>query len=92
MLDLKACRFVPEPAPEGLPTFTHGAIRVPGAGGGAAAGVVTLPVRAHGRDLGHFVLVFPAPTVGVGIPTDTRHAALALADQLGVALLRYRRP
>jgi hypothetical protein len=51
---------------------------------------VALPVRAHGRDLGHFVLVFPTESFGLGAPIDTKHAAVALADQLGLALLRYR--
>jgi hypothetical protein len=92
LLDLKACRYVPTPVPDGLPIFTHGAIRVPSDGGDTTRSMVGLPVRAHGRDLGHFVLVFPTPTVGVAISSDTRHAAVALADQLGMALLRYRRP
>ena len=93
LLDLKACRYVPAPVPDGLPTFTHGAIRMPSGGGDTTTrGMVALPVRAHGRDLGHFVLVFPTPTIGVAISSDTRHAAVALADQLGMALLRYRRP
>ncbi|MGH9217453.1 MAG: DUF4118 domain-containing protein, partial [Acidimicrobiales bacterium] len=30
LLDLKVCRYVPEPPPESLPVFTHDAIRVPG--------------------------------------------------------------
>jgi hypothetical protein len=49
-------------------------------------------VRAHGRDLGHFLLVFPTPSFGLGTSTDAKHAAVALADQLGMALLRYQRP
>jgi hypothetical protein len=50
---------------------------------------VALPVRAHGRDLGHFLLVFPHRTAGMSMTVDRRHAAVALADQLGMALLRY---
>lgn len=93
ILDLKACRFVPAPVPEDLPVFTHTAILVPGVeSAGAPHGAVALPVRAHGRDLGHFLLVFPTPSFGIGIPTDVKHTAVALADQLGMAMLRYQRP
>ena len=58
----------------------------------APEGAVALPVRAHGRELGHFVLTFARPTYGVSVPPDAKHAAVALADQLGMALLRFRRP
>ena len=76
-----------------MPIFTHGAIRVPGVKSeDAPPGAAALPVRAHGRDLGHFVLVFPTPSFGIGTSMDAKHAAVALADQLGVALLRYQRP
>jgi hypothetical protein len=93
ILDLKVCRYVSTPVPEDLPVFTHTAIVVPSVESeNAPHGAVALPVRAHGRDLGHFLLVFPTPTFGIGIPSDVKHAAVALADQLGVALLRYQRP
>jgi K+-sensing histidine kinase KdpD len=93
ILDLKACRYAPGPIPENLPVFTHTAIVVPGAEDSATPrGAVGLPVRAHGRDLGHFVLVFPDPSYGVRVTLDVKHAAVALADQLGVALLRHQRP
>ena len=93
LLGLKVCRFVPEPPPEDLPVFTHGAVRVPGIPRlEAPPNAATLPVRAHGRDLGHFLLVFPTPTAYLATPIDAKHAATALADQLGMALLRYQRP
>lgn len=93
LLRLKACRFVPEPPPEDLPVFTHGAIRVPGIPRQQAPpNAAALPVRAHGRDLGHFLLVFPTPSAYVATSIDAKHAATALADQLGMALLRYQRP
>jgi Domain of unknown function (DUF4118) len=93
LLDLKACRYIPAPTPEDLPVFTHDAIRVPGAfSDDAPRAAVALPVRAHGRDLGHFLLVFPTESFGLRATVDTKHAAVALADQLGLALLRYRRP
>jgi Domain of unknown function (DUF4118) len=93
LLDLKACRFVPTPPPEDLPIFTHGSISVPGVTSeDAPPGAAALPVRAHGRDLGHFLLVFPTASFGIGTSTDAKHAAVAVADQLGMALLRYQRP
>jgi len=93
LLRLDDCRYVPGPVPDDLPVFTHTAIVVPGAESAyAPEGALGLPVRAHGLDLGHFMLVFPTPTYGVRVPPDTKHAAVALADQLGMALLRYRRP
>jgi Domain of unknown function (DUF4118) len=93
ILDLEGCTFVPTPPPEDIPVFTHGAISVPsGVGDSAPAGSAALPVRAHGRDLGHFLLVFPRRSIGLGASIDARHAATAVADQLGMALLRHRRP
>jgi hypothetical protein len=93
ILDLEACTFVPTPPPEDVPVFTHGAISVPSqVTDRAPAGAAALPVRAHGRDLGHFLLVFPGQSFGIGVSIDAKHAATAVADQLGVALLRYRRP
>jgi K+-sensing histidine kinase KdpD len=93
LLDLKVCRYVPEPPPETLPVFTHDAIRVPSdVDRYGPRTAVALPVRAHGQDLGHFVLVFPTESFGLGTSIDAKHAAVAVADQLGMALLRYRRP
>jgi K+-sensing histidine kinase KdpD len=92
LLHLKVCRYVPEPPPETLPIFTHDAIRVPSdMDRDAPRAAVALPVRAHGQDLGHFLLVFPTESFGLGAPIDVKHAAVAVADQLGMALLRYRR-
>ena len=93
LLDLKVCRYIPEPPPETLPVFTHDAIRVPSdIDNDAPRSAVALPVRAHGQDLGHFLLVFPTESFGLGASVDVKHAAVAVADQLGMALLRYRRP
>ncbi|HKE75660.1 MAG TPA: DUF4118 domain-containing protein [Acidimicrobiales bacterium] len=93
LLGLTACRYVPTAAPEDLPIFTHGSISVPGVlNDRVPEGAAALPVRAHGRDLGHFLLVFPTSSFGVDTPIDDKHAAVALADQLGLALLRFQRP
>jgi hypothetical protein len=72
--------------------LTHWGAAIPGDRQPRAHNVVALPVRAHGRDLGHFRLVFPQPTSGMGGSADARHDAIALADQLGMALLRFDRP
>jgi hypothetical protein len=73
--------------------LTHGAISVPGViVHNTPPGAAALPVRAHGRDLGHFVLVFASGSYGISASVDAKHAATAVADQLGMALLRYRRP
>ena len=83
-------RFDRAPAPATMPLLTHWGARVPS---GATSGArVALPVRAHGRDLGHFVITLPTAGALMSATTDDRHAAVALADQLGMALLRYERP
>lgn len=93
LLGLAACHYVPTAAPDDLPIFTHGSISIPGVvNNRLPEGAAALPVRAHGRDLGYFLLVFPTPSFGVDTPIDDKHAAVALADQLGLALLRFRRP
>ena len=89
LLDLKSCRYVAGPAPMTMPELRHNSIRVPARVDPAAHGLVALPVRAHGRLQGHLVLAFPFDTVGVTLTSDQRHAAVALADQVGVGLLRF---
>jgi hypothetical protein len=80
------------PAPADMAVLTHWGARVPGDPGPMGPETVALPVRAHGRDLGHFRLVFARPTAGMAVSADARHAAVAIADQLGMALLRHDRP
>jgi Domain of unknown function (DUF4118) len=92
MLGLVDIRYERGPAPPAMATLTHWGALLPAGPAPTGAETVALPVRAHGRDLGHFELVFPAPTGGMGVSVDTRHAAIAAADQLGMALLRYERP
>jgi K+-sensing histidine kinase KdpD len=89
LLDLKSCRYVAGPAPLTMPELRHNSIRVPAGVDPAAHALVALPVRAHGRLQGHLVLAFPFDTVGVTLTPDQRHAAVALADQVGVGLLRF---
>jgi K+-sensing histidine kinase KdpD len=46
---------------------------------------VEVPVRAGGRTLGHLVLV---PTAGAGTTREQRRVAVALSDQLAIAMSR----
>ena len=90
LLDLKSCRYVAGSIPAAMPELRHNFIRVPADLEPSTRGLVGLPVRAHGRLQGHFVMAFPEWTVGTSLTTDQRHAAVALADQVGVGLLRFR--
>lgn len=90
LLGLESCSYVPGPLNRPLPIFTHRSISVPGEADPDERGVVALPVRVHGEPLGHLVMTFPHDTFGNGLGADQRHTAVALADQLGVGLLRFR--
>lgn len=89
MLDLAGVTYERGPAPATMAVLTHWGASVPSGPGPMGPETVALPVRAHGRDLGHFRLMFPRPTAGMGVAPDARHAAVAMADQLGMALLRF---
>jgi hypothetical protein len=75
-----------------LPQLRHGRVAVPP--GDPAIGVldptpshlVELRVAGGGRVRGRFVFEFAEPTTGVVLPVESRASAVALADQLGVAL------
>jgi len=88
VLELVDASYQPGPPPLDVAVVTHQGSRVPSSADPCRRDVVALPVRAHGRDLGHFLLVLP-PARGLGADADRRHIAVALADQLGMALLRY---
>ena len=90
LLDLKSCRYVAGAVPTSMPELRHNFIRIPANLDPSARGLVSLPVRIHGRLQGHFVLAFPEWTVGTSLTTDQRNAAVALADEVGVGLLRFR--
>jgi K+-sensing histidine kinase KdpD len=90
LLELKSCEYVPGRVPTSMAELTHNSIRVPGDVDPSARGLVALPVRAHGRLLGHLVMSFPTTAAGLALTSDQRHAAVAIADQVGVGLLRFR--
>jgi K+-sensing histidine kinase KdpD len=90
LLDLQSCYYVPGPIPTPMPELTHNSIRVPGDVDPSASGLIALPVRVHGRLQGHLVMSFRTAAAGIGLTSDQRHAAAAIADQVGVGLLRFR--
>jgi K+-sensing histidine kinase KdpD len=83
--------FQPGPARATMASLTHRGAHIP-AGTAGTVNHVALAVRAHGRDLGHFDITLPTASAGMSASSDQRHMAVALADQLGMALLRYDRP
>lgn len=89
LLDLKSCRYVSGPLPCVMPELTHFSVRVPANVDRDVHSLVALPVRAHGRLQGHLIMAFPTDTTGTSLTADQRHAAAALADQLGIGLLRF---
>jgi K+-sensing histidine kinase KdpD len=89
MLELKSCRYVPGPIPRSLPELANNSIRVPSNVDPAERGLVALPVRAHGQIRGYLLMAFPKNTFGTALTSEQRHAATALADQVGVGLLKF---
>jgi K+-sensing histidine kinase KdpD len=87
ILDLKSCRFERPPFRSALPQLRHRGVRVDaGRPDEGLHSQLELPVRGDGRVLGRFVLTMPADGTGIGLPAEDRALAVALADQLGVAL------
>ena len=94
LLSLAHCTFRPGPPPEGIPAlepsgwidaggihrYTQTGAQLPSAG-------LALPVRNGGASYGHLLCV---PVPGTGIPFERRRVAVALADQLGLALAGCR--
>ena len=89
MFDLKSCRFVAGPVPSTVPELNHRGVRIPADVDPISRGLVALPVRAHGHLLGNLIMAFPTRETGRTLTADDRHAALAIADELGVGLLRF---
>ena len=89
--DRKACRYVAGTDPVPMPELRHHSIRVPANVDPASHELVALAVRIHGRLQGHPVLAFPFDTVGLSVTPEQQDAAVAIADQVGVGLVRLRR-
>jgi K+-sensing histidine kinase KdpD len=90
LLSLRDCRFTTRPdsgikgqiQPDG--SVAVGAILWATADLGLPTHGVDLPVRGHGQVVGHFIAM---PIAGVPIPHETLLVAVAIADQVGSALV-----
>ena len=93
LLTLRSCKFEAQPILSALPRldrsgridttvwrFRDGGFELPAEG-------VELPVYGRGQHLGRFVL---EPTAGVGVTLEQRVVAVAIADQVGAALVAPR--
>jgi K+-sensing histidine kinase KdpD len=90
LLALESCAYANGPLPTEMRELTHRSIVVPSNLDPSVAGLVALPVRAHGRLQGNLVLAMSKSSSDAWLSADQRHAAVALADQLGIGLLRFR--
>lgn len=90
ILDLKSCRFERPPFRSALPQLRHRGVRVDAGppDDHALKSQLELPVRGGGQLLGRFVLTMATDGSGIQLPPDNRALAVALADQLGAALVR----
>jgi hypothetical protein len=94
LFELENCWFEPPPFPTTMPRLRHGRVMIPSQDPESAAldptpsRLVELPVFSGNVARGRFVLEFAQPTTGISLPADARATAVALADQLGVALAK----
>ena len=94
-LDLQACRYEPAPSGPPLPTLRHNGTldihthRWAGTDFALPPEGAEIAVRAGDEPLGRLVL---EPRPGVGAPREERLLAVALADQIAVAVAREHRP
>lgn len=97
LLDLNDCEFERPPFFDALPRLSHSALTIrPIIGGDPRAGAdrstrIELPIWAEGLEIGRFVLSLADDATGLEFPPQARTSALALADQLGIALLAHDR-
>ena len=90
LLDLRSCRYDPEPASNEHPGVIsqEGDVVLAGLRWSWLPGHVDLPVEYQGRGYGRFVLV---PNPGVPVPRGRRLVAVALADEVGAVLAGVER-
>jgi Domain of unknown function (DUF4118) len=96
LLELDDAEFERPPFFDALPRLNHSGLSIPPAlstDGDTAArrGQIELPIWAEGLEVGRFVLMLPDDATGLEFAPQARTSALALADQLGVALLAHDR-
>lgn len=86
LLDLESCHFIDGPLPTPMPSLTSRSILVPGDSSPGSRGLMAVPVPVRDAMRGHLVMVFRPLTNGATITAVQRQIALALAEQLGLAL------
>ena len=96
LLDLNDCVFERPPFFDALPRLGHSGLTIPPIIGGNAhpgdrSTRIELPIWAEGLEIGRFVLSLADDATGLEFPPQARTSALALADQLGIALLAHDR-
>jgi hypothetical protein len=97
LLDVNDCEFERPPFFDALPRLSHSGLSIPprlGADPRADADRATrieLPIWGEGLEIGRFVLALPDDATGLEFAPEARTSALALADQLGIALLAHDR-
>ena len=98
LIPLERCWFERPPFETTMPRLTHGRVVVPSDDprvmqlDPTPSRLVELRVFGNGELQGRFVLEFARPSFGLSIPEEVRTTAVALADQLGVALAARRGP
>ena len=97
LLDLNDAEFERPPFFDSLPRLSHAGLSIPPVLGIDApsdpkrSSQIELPIWAEGLEVGRFVLTLADDATGLEFPHEARTSALALADQLGVALLAHDR-
>jgi hypothetical protein len=97
LLDLNDCEFERPPFFDALPRLSHSGLTIPPMLGADAKTAtdrstrIELPIWAEGLEIGRFVLVLADDSTGLEFDPAARTSALALADQLGIALLAHDR-
>lgn len=97
LLELDDAEFERPPFFDALPRLNHSGLSIPptlatdGHAAARRASQIELPIWAEGLEVGRFVLTLPDEATGLEFAPQARTSALALADQLGVALLAHDR-
>jgi predicted nucleic acid-binding protein len=97
LLALDDAEFERPPFFDALPRLNHSGLSIPptlmtdGHAAARRASQIELPIWAEGLEVGRFVLTLPDDATGLEFAPQARTSALALADQLGVALLAHDR-
>jgi hypothetical protein len=97
LLDLNDAEFERPPFFDSLPRLSHAGLSIPPSLGVGTpldpkrASQIELPIWAEGLEVGRFVLTLADDATGLEFAHESRTSALALADQLGVALLAHDR-